>query len=702
MKYIGHFLLLGGLIWNVAVHSQIVLKAPLGEHMVMQQQTRLWAEGKAPANRPIRMYTGWDGLWREMQTDSLGNWKFELRSPVAGGPLAMTFACERDSLKLTDVMSGEVWLASGQSNMEFTLKMLNAATHYPAATGSSLASAAGPMVRIFTVVRDTPEVRKTVCEGSWKVAEAGQLDDLSGTAFFFARNLSDSLKKPVGVIVSAWGGSPIETWIPANELENRPDLGRYRLAPNQSPWWSGVPGKTFNGMINPLASFPFKGVLWYQGETNVEDYRDYPLLMQSLIESWRRFFGRSEMPFLFVQIAPYALYRTPVTAALLHDAQTRCLSIPNTGMAVTLDLVDNLYDIHPHNKWEVGKRLAGQALAIAYGNKHSALQNPLFRGMSTEANQAVLTFSNTGGPLRLAGQGNNFLIAGADHRFYPAQVTAKGTEIILSSPQVAKPEAVRYAFANNSTASVWGANGLPVPTFRTDNWDCVPGSITIKPNFDEESQSLAYTLVTKAREADILYAIDQSPEANSLVFRSPIPIQNPCTIRAMLKRNGYYSQDVASMELTTHKALGKMVEVNQAVDGAFKASGNRALTDGILGSADPYDGVWQGYRTDSLVLSMDMIPGSKSLKLNLLQDDALQNQLPKIAQLLLSPDGKNYVVTQTKVIRESRINEGGANRFTLELPLQSRNKALRLVLLSRHKAGSSDPNLILIDELQVQ
>ena len=364
--FLAFLVVFAGIIAPLSVKSAIRLPALIGNNMVLQQNATIRVWGWADAGEKVVIQASWQNAPVITTTPATGTWSTTLNTPKAGGPYKMTITGNDYSIIIGNIMIGEVWVCSGQSNMEFTMRGLGGWKNYNPEVRNEVASGKYADVRLFTVGRDTSAVPLANCKGSWRTADTNTVNDFSATAWFYGAYLNEKLGVPVGLISTAWGGTPAEVWTPVESIKAEPDLGFYLDHYNGSQWWPGTPGVLFNAMIHPLLNYTIKGAIWYQGESNILDARLYPALMKTMITSWRNAWGLGDFPFYFVQIAPFA-YEEPYAGALLREAQLKCLSVPNTGMAVTMDLVDNINDIHPKNKLDVGKRLALWALDKTYG-----------------------------------------------------------------------------------------------------------------------------------------------------------------------------------------------------------------------------------------------------------------------------------------------------------------------------------------------
>ena len=427
-----------------------------------------------------------------------------------GGPLEMTVA-GKNTITIHNVLVGEVWVCSGQSNMEFALwnhGVFGGAKNFD----EEVAAANYPMIHLFIVKKAVAATPQTDVQGQWVVTSPETAGNFSAVGYFFGRDLYRAMKFPVGLIDTTWGGTEAEAWTSDAALEADPDLKvvadswRQRIADfphaleqyEQSlPDWEksaedaetngkvAVPMPTaprdprsyawrdsglWNGMVAPLTPYAIAGAIWYQGESNAPFAYQYRNVFSTMIKQWRSSWGEGDFPFLFVQLASFTVgAETNNTWAVLRESQEKTLALPKTGMAVAIDIGES-HDIHPKNKQDVGKRLALAAEGVAYGRKIE-YRGPVYQ--STRAVQGTLhvRFTHTAGGLVVRGPRLlGFEIAGEDQQFFPASAQAAGTEVVLSSARVAKPVAARYAWANDPKCNLYNKVGLPAPPFRTDDW----------------------------------------------------------------------------------------------------------------------------------------------------------------------------------------------------------------------------------------
>ena len=447
------------------VISQVHLPAVISDNMVLQQksETTLW--GWAGPSEKIYIRTSWNNAMDSVITSSGATWKTKLKTPVAGGPYTITISGGKNKIVLKNIMIGEVWICSGQSNME----MDGLGGEMDTKTEGSLAN--NPDIRLFKIPKTTAAYPQDNVTGAWVQCDTNTLRSFSSTAYFFAKKLQEKLQVPVGLIGSYWGGTNAETWTPATQIDFDPELKEKAKLFKDNAWWPVAPGLAYNAMIAPLENYNIAGVIWYQGETNAFTYPfTYAKLFETMIRSWRTKWNK-DLPFYYVQIAPFAGYKND-WSAVLREQQTSCMSIPNTGMVVITDLVDDIKDIHPKHKKQVGFRLANCALAQTYELKNIACQSPSFDSMKIDGDKIIIEFKNTEGGLTSDGQQlTEFQIAGADRHFFKANALIKGNTVIVSSAEVKNPVAVRFAFSDTPQPHLYGKNNLPVIPFRTDDWE---------------------------------------------------------------------------------------------------------------------------------------------------------------------------------------------------------------------------------------
>jgi sialate O-acetylesterase len=386
-----------------------------------------------------------------------------VHTPAAGGPFTITLQAS-NTVTLENVLIGEVWVLSGQSNMEWSALNNNKQAQDEAP------NALNPNLRLFQVPKTTAPYPQDDCPGEWKVCNPDDMRRFSTIGYFFGKRLHEELKVPIGLINASWGGTPAEVWTPREIIENDVQLREAAEQISPTPWWPSNTAYAYNAMIAPLNSYKISGVLWYQGESNTGRANLYPRLFTNMIQSWRKAW-KDDFPFYYVQIAPFN-YDRPLIGALLREAQTQSSYLPKTGMVVISDLVDDVRDIHPQNKKEVAERLARLAMAETYHKPIGAYTYPSYRNMFIEGSRVRLFFDHAeNGLLARNGELTDFMIAGEDRKFVKAVAKIEGQTVIVSSSEVKKPLAVRFGFSNTAMPNLFSREGLPVNLFRTDSWE---------------------------------------------------------------------------------------------------------------------------------------------------------------------------------------------------------------------------------------
>ncbi|KRP29166.1 MAG: hypothetical protein ABS28_09640 [Cryomorphaceae bacterium BACL22 MAG-120619-bin32] len=485
-------------------YADVKLPTVFSSNMVLQREIQVPVWGWADPGEEVTV--NFSGQSNTVKADADGKWMVKLSPMPAGGPFKMTVR-GNNTIIFTNVMIGEVWVCSGQSNMEFPVEdLLNG--------DEEICNSNHPNIRLFNLERNTSGQLLDDCEGFWEVCSPDAVDNFSAVAYFFGRYVNTELDVPIGLINTSWGGTLIEPWTPVVGFKSVPKLQNIRDEIKQAnaefkdnaaksldrvQQWvdeSRVAIKTnkdipnlpklpkhplddedrptclFNAMVNPIVPFGIRGTIWYQGEANRKDGLGYFLKMQALINGWRDVWNQGDFPFYIVQLAPFRYDDDELDyLPLIWEAQRNVLSLKNTGMAVTID-IGNLDDIHPKNKQDVGKRLALWALAKDYGRKDLIYSGPLYKSMSVEGSKVRISFdyaatgleSKDGQPLSW------FSIAGADMKFVDAVAEIDGNTVLVSSVSVTNPVAVRFGWSNLAQPNLSNNEGLPASPFRTDLW----------------------------------------------------------------------------------------------------------------------------------------------------------------------------------------------------------------------------------------
>lgn len=463
---------------NVAVSraSELRPAAVFGDHMVLQQKSDCPVWGTAGAGERLRIFTSWNQRSYSTSADATGKWKVVVHTPGAGGPFEIRID-GKTSYTLKDIYSGEVWLASGQSNMYMPLKGYSGQPVF--GSTEAILGAGQRQIRFINVPVCAAYRPQDSFRAEWQIASVETAGDCSAAAWFFAALLEEQLGVPVGIIHASYGGSNVETWMPARACEAFPAIQVPPLSDEISDRINNVPTLLFNGMISPLTGFAIRGLIWYQGESNVFDVREYEPRFKAMVDTWRELWG-TNFPVCFAQIAPYDYTEWnfftpeyPEISAYIREAQLEASrEIPGCWMAVTMDIGD-ARAIHPPEKEEVGKRLGLLALSKVYGWSGFEAESPEFDSMTVRDNLAVLSFRKAPNGLTAFGKElTGFEIAGENRVFVAAEAwydESNGT-VVVSSRLVQKPVAVRYLFRNYAEAVLYGTGGLPVSSFRTDRW----------------------------------------------------------------------------------------------------------------------------------------------------------------------------------------------------------------------------------------
>lgn len=494
------------LLGALSLRADVKLPSLLSNGMVLQQGRNVNIWGTADPGERVTV------TLKDQQVSAVadreGRWSVQLGALRAGGPFTLTIA-GKNTITLHDVLVGEVWVASGQSNMTMPVRSAGNAA-------DEIAHADYPSLRLFTVEMAVAGKPQRDVKGYWVAARPETVADFSAAGYYFGRELLKVLKVPIGIIHSSIGGTPAESWLSHGALESDPafksildieskllapyptrlpdveqQFSQWRQAADQAesagaplpappripadlranPW---RPGGLFNAMIMPLTRYAIRGVIWYQGEGNSDRPVQYRKLFPALIRDWRRAWGEGDFPFLFVQIANWGAYRPELNWPKLREAQLMALSVPKTGMVVTIDIGDGS-DIHPKNKQDVGYRLALAAQAIAYG-RDVVYSGPIYHSMTVEDGKIRLHFKYAYGGLVAAKNAYGgtdllgFEIAGDDQKFALADARVEGDTVVVYSDKVQHPVAVRYAWAMNPVCNLYNRAGLPASPFRTDEW----------------------------------------------------------------------------------------------------------------------------------------------------------------------------------------------------------------------------------------
>ena len=487
-------------------HAEVTLPNIFGDNMVLQRDMPIPIWGWATAGEEVTVTLQDTDYTIQTTADAKGNWRTKLPAMSAGGPYILHVAAS-NTLELTNVMFGEVWICSGQSNMEWPVRASKDSE-------SEIAAADYPLIRLFNIPHKASGLLVPDVEAEWHPTTPETIPNFSAVAYAFGRKLYNTLDVPIGLINTSWGGTRIEPWTPPVGFDSVPALEsisndiqdihtKYRaelpermaqieawiaatrealetgeiitpMPDNRHPLTHHArPTGLYNGMVHPLVPFAMRGAIWYQGESNLRDSMLYHEKMKALINGWRAVWNQGDFPFYFVQLAPftYGGGASPYFLPEIWEAQTATLALANTGMAVTTD-IGNLRDIHPRNKQEVGRRLALWALAKTYGREDITYSGPLYKSMAVDGNTIRLSFDFIGSGLisRDDEPLTWFEIAGEDKNFVKADATIEGDTIVVSSDAVSQPVAARFGWHQTAEPNLVNKEGLPASPFRTHPW----------------------------------------------------------------------------------------------------------------------------------------------------------------------------------------------------------------------------------------
>lgn len=468
-------LLLILLIATILSHAEIKLPAIFSDNMLMQQNSNINIWGKADANKSITIKTSWSKKVLKTTSDVSGNWKITVETLKADGkPQSITIS-DGKSLSLKNILLGELWFCSGQSNMEMPMKGFK---NQPVENSNmDILNSNNRNIRLFTVKRNASLIPQTDVTGQWLEASPETVREFSATAYYFGRLLNKTLNVPVGLIHSSWGGSSAEAWMSADMLKAFPQVKIPKTEEGVKDK-NRTPTMLYQAMISPLIGLSIKGFIWYQGETNYDRANTYTEMFATLVNGWRQNWNQKDtIPFYYCQIAPYdyslvtAKGKDVINSAYLREAQLKAEKvIPKSGMAVLMD-AGQKDCIHPAKKQIAGERLALLALTKTYGIKGVTAESPVYKSIEIHNDTVQVSFDRAEMWITAKnGESKLVTVAGDDGVFYPAKAWIVRSKLYVKSEQVKKTVAVRYAFENYAEGDLFGTEGLPVSSFRSDNW----------------------------------------------------------------------------------------------------------------------------------------------------------------------------------------------------------------------------------------
>ena len=440
--------------------ANVSLPNIFGDNMVLQRNAEVKIWGWANPKEEIKLVSSWNNQEYKITANNQAQWELKIKTPEAGGPYTISIKGYNE-LVLKNILIGEVWVCSGQSNMEMSAS-------WGIDNGEEEAkNATNPNIRFFTVPKLTATTPQNNLLGNWTESTPETMKNFSAVGYFFAKRLREDLKNvPIGLISSNWGGTPAEIWMPEEVIQNDAILLENAKKLNEQEYGPRQPGRAYNAMIYPFVGFKIAGTLWYQGESNVGS-AVYDKTLSALITSWRKVW-REDFPFYFVQIAPYKTGNNNFSNVTVRNSQRKVLQQVNTtGMVVISDVSDTI-DIHPKDKKSVGIRLANLALANTYKKNIGLVNGPLFKDVKIEKNKAIVSFNDADGLYFKNKTSNQFEVAGVDGIYYSAEASIKNNQVILTSKKVASPAKVRFAWGNTIQSDLFNKVNLPASCFISE------------------------------------------------------------------------------------------------------------------------------------------------------------------------------------------------------------------------------------------
>lgn len=448
------------LLISSTMMANVSLPNIFSDNMVLQRNSEVKIWGWANPKEEIKLVSSWNNQEYKTVANNQAKWELTIKTPEAGGPFTISIKGYNEVV-LKNILIGEVWLCSGQSNMEMSVS-------WGIDDGEEeMKNAANPNIRFFTVPKLTATSPQNNLLGNWTESTPETMKYFSAIGYFFAKRLREDLKNvPIGLISSNWGGTPAEIWMPEDVVNNDPLLLENAKKLNEQEYGPRQPGRAYNAMIYPIVGFKIAGTLWYQGESNVGSLV-YDKTLGALITSWRKEWN-DNFPFYYVQIAPFKTGSNNFSNVTVRNSQRKLLKeVSKTGMVVISDISDTI-DIHPKNKKSVGIRLANLALAETYKTNSNLVNSPLLKDIKIEKNKVIVSFDYADGLYFKDKKSNQFEVAGTDGTFYPAEASIKNNEVILTSKKVVNPAKVRFAWGNTTQSDLFNKANLPASCFVSE------------------------------------------------------------------------------------------------------------------------------------------------------------------------------------------------------------------------------------------
>ena len=440
--------------------ANVTLPNVFSDNMVLQRNTEVTIWGWANPQEEVVVRPSWNHDEYKIKANNQAKWEIKLPTPKEGGPYTVSIKGYNE-IVLKNILIGEVWICSGQSNMEM-------AASWGIDNGDEVVkNATNPNIRFFSIPKLTATTPQNNVIGTWTQCTPETMKYFSAVGFFFAKRLQEELKNvPIGLISSNWGGTPAEIWMPEEVIQNDTVLLQSAQTRKEESYAPNQPGRAFNAMIYPLIGFKIAGVIWYQGESNVGSLV-YDKTFSALITSWRKLWNYV-FPFYYVQIAPYQYGEDHFGGVEIRNAQRKVLQeVSNVGMVLTTD-ISTIDDIHPKDKKTVGSRLANLALVKTYKTNSDLVNGPLYKDFKVEKNTIIVAFDDAEGLQFKNNKSKQFEIAGADNVFYIADASIKNNTVVLKSKKVSNPVHVRFSWRNTAQSDLWNKANLPASSFKTE------------------------------------------------------------------------------------------------------------------------------------------------------------------------------------------------------------------------------------------
>lgn len=681
--------------------AQLRVPSFVSDNMVLQQNSFFHLQGKSAKGSVIAITTGWSKKRIMVTADSKGAWKVNLPTARAGGPYKLTIASGNETLVCKNILLGEVWICSGQSNMEWSVDKI-------IENGEAEAAAANwPQIRMLSIPQAESDTLCTDATAVWQTCTPGVMRRFSAVGYFFGRRLHKELNVPIGLINCNWGGTNIEAWMSPEPKSGTTDSIVWNaFKTTKKAYLAKTASVLYNAMLYPLHIFSVAGALWYQGEANVSNSRFYKTYLNWMVQDWRKLFGNN-MSFYYVQIAPF-LYERPFSGALLQEQQRLAMAeLQNAGMVVTADIAGDVSDIHPRNKLDVGERLARWALSKNYKKNKIIVSGPVYNGMQREGERLRIKFKYADGNLQIHGDSIiNLQIAGTDNEFVNALAKIDGKDLLVFHPGIKKPVAARMAFENGATVNLFNKDGLPASPFRTDNIP-VEAEVDCKISLNGDDTKT----VTLHSKDKIFYTLDGStPGKQSDLYLSPIRLSASATLKARTLRDGMLSGEIFQKQVFVRRGyLYNKIELQTQPDEKYAAKGASTLNDAEAGENVFMDGTWLGFYDRDAVIKIDLGLDKivHSISVGLLQSQRDWIFFPQNLTVFVSDDNVNFTKTASVTKSWEKSEKAEFAEEKIAVPANTKARFIKIILNNSDKipgwhVAKGNPAWIFIDEVSVE